>query len=108
VSVRQPCARCGGDKEPCKGSRYCAGCRSTPEELREIARQRTADWYAQNRERQAARDGICGGDVDPLRFEVDHIVPISQGGDHSYPNVQAAHPRCNKIKGARVPEEVHA
>lgn len=42
--------------------------------------------------------GICGGDVDPLDFHVDHIVPISRGGAHAYFNVQPAHPLCNTRK----------
>lgn len=44
--------------------------------------------------------GICGGDVDPTDFHVDHIIPLSKGGEHSYANVQAAHPSCNVRKGA--------
>ena len=43
--------------------------------------------------------GICGGDVDPLSFHVDHIVPVARGGEHSYANTQPAHPRCNIEKG---------
>ena len=39
--------------------------------------------------------GICGEDVDPMDFHVDHIVPVRQGGEHSYANVQTAHPACN-------------
>ena len=36
----------------------------------------------------------------PRRFEVDHIVPIAQGGDPFDPaNVQAAHRICNQRKG---------
>ena len=50
--------------------------------------------------------GICGGDVDPFEFHVDHIVPLSRGGEHSYANVQAAHPFCNVSKGARSVDEV--
>lgn len=42
--------------------------------------------------------GICGGDVDPYGFDVDHIIPLARGGEHSYQNVQAAHPLCNKKK----------
>ena len=42
--------------------------------------------------------GICGGDVDINYFDVDHIVPIARGGEHSYRNVQIAHPTCNKRK----------
>ena len=43
--------------------------------------------------------GICGSDVDPFEFEVDHIVPISAGGRHSYANTQPSHPFCNQSKG---------
>jgi 5-methylcytosine-specific restriction endonuclease McrA/biotin operon repressor len=42
--------------------------------------------------------GICGGDVDPMRFHVDHIIPLSKGGVHAYSNVQVAHPSCNVRK----------
>lgn len=42
--------------------------------------------------------GICGRLVDQNNFEVDHIVPIAKGGEHSYRNTQAAHPRCNNKK----------
>jgi 5-methylcytosine-specific restriction endonuclease McrA len=52
--------------------------------------------------------GICGHDVDPLDFHIDHVVPLSRGGEHSYTNTQPAHPLCNKRKGARLPEEVAA
>jgi 5-methylcytosine-specific restriction endonuclease McrA len=47
--------------------------------------------------------GVCGGDVDPLRFDVDHIVPLARGGEHSYRNTQPAHPSCNYRKGAQAP-----
>jgi 5-methylcytosine-specific restriction endonuclease McrA len=43
--------------------------------------------------------GICGRDVDPTQFDVDHIVALANGGEHSYANVQAAHPHCNRKKG---------
>lgn len=42
--------------------------------------------------------GICGEDVDPFDFHVDHIIPCAQGGEHSYENVQLAHPGCNTKK----------
>lgn len=45
--------------------------------------------------------GICGGDVDPFAFHVDHVVPLSRGGEHSYANVQVAHPQCNMRKHTR-------
>lgn len=43
------------------------------------------------------RCGIChefvGGE-----FQVDHVVPLSRGGQHGYVNVQPAHPICNQRK----------
>lgn len=46
--------------------------------------------------------GICGTDVDPGQFEVDHAEPISRGGEHSYANTQPAHRLCNSRKGNRA------
>lgn len=50
--------------------------------------------------------GICGEDVDPHHFHVDHIVPLSRGGEHSYANTQVAHPSCNLRKMTRLPHEL--
>jgi hypothetical protein len=60
-----------------------------------------------------ARDGwfclLCVTPVDPaLRWphlmsaSLDHVVPMSRGGDHSYLNVQTAHLSCNIAKGNRA------
>lgn len=59
-------------------------------------------------ERHEGLCGICGEPVDPERFDVDHIVPLARGGEHSYANTQPAHPTCNTRKGARLPEELAA
>ncbi len=32
---------------------------------------------------------------------IDHIVPISKGGEHAWHNIQLAHISCNAAKGAR-------
>lgn len=60
-------------------------------------------------ERDAWTCGVCSipvdADVDALHPDsatVDHIVPLSRGGDHSLVNVQCAHLRCNSIKNDRV------
>lgn len=56
-----------------------------------------------------ARDGwhcgICGKPVDPdLEFPdpmsatLDHIIPLAQGGTHTWRNVQLAHQICNSCK----------
>jgi 5-methylcytosine-specific restriction endonuclease McrA len=46
--------------------------------------------------------GICGKPVEHWRFEIDHVIPLSKGGEHSYANTQIAHGRCNRSKGNRV------
>lgn len=43
--------------------------------------------------------GICGTDVDVMNFHLDHIWPLALGGEHSYANLQPAHPSCNMRKG---------
>jgi 5-methylcytosine-specific restriction endonuclease McrA len=59
------------------------------------------------------RDGwvcqLCGEPVDkrlvwpdPLSASLDHVVPLSLGGEHSPFNCQLAHLRCNVSKGNRV------
>lgn len=61
-----------------------------------------------------SRDGwrcqLCGittprrlrGTFDDSAPEVDHIVPIAQGGEHSYRNTQCACRKCNINKGAKI------
>lgn len=45
----------------------------------------------------------CGGAPLPERgWHLDHIVPLSRGGDHTYANVQAACATCNMRKSNRV------
>lgn len=58
--------------------------------------------------RDGWRCGICGRKVDkrlkapnPMRASLDHIVPMSKGGDHLLANVQCAHLRCNVGKRER-------
>jgi len=57
----------------------------------------------------AERDGwlcqLCGTEIDktalvpePLAATLDHIVPLSCGGEHSEANVQLAHFLCNSTK----------
>lgn len=60
-------------------------------------------------ERDKGRCGICGGMVDftkvspdPMAPSLDHIVPISKGGEHSYTNIQLAHLGCNMSKGSKL------
>lgn len=53
---------------------------------------------------------ICGRPVDfykvfpdPWSPTVDHIIPISKGGDpSSLENLQLAHLQCNRIKASKI------
>ena len=39
---------------------------------------------------------LCNEEVDPNNFHLDHVVPITGGGEHSYANVRLTHPECNQ------------
>jgi len=46
----------------------------------------------------ASRDcGICKKPIDG-EYHLDHIIPLSKGGEHSEGNLQLAHPFCNQSK----------
>lgn len=54
--------------------------------------------------------GVCGMCGEPVEFddmEVDHIVPIAEGGDSSPSNLRAAHWRCNR-KAVKPPRYISA
>lgn len=62
-----------------------------------------------------ARDkGVCGICEEPVdkeatgRFKatIDHIIPISRGGSHTWANVQLAHLTCNCQKFDKLPNEL--
>ena len=58
---------------------------------------------------------LCGGEIDfdaPRRagiegwefgLHIDHVMPLSKGGDDTLANVRPAHGQCNLAKSARVP-----
>lgn len=59
--------------------------------------------------------GLCDESVspdavypDPLSASLDHVVPLSRGGAHSFSNSQLAHLSCNVRKGAREDVSVMA
>ncbi len=53
---------------------------------------------------------LCGRDIDyelgytdPWSFTVDHVIPLSKGGDPlDWGNLRAAHYRCNQRKGDQL------
>jgi 5-methylcytosine-specific restriction endonuclease McrA len=53
-------------------------------------------------ERDGGICGICAEPVEREDFHLDHVIPLSKGGAHSYENVQVAHPPCNLAKSNKV------
>lgn len=45
---------------------------------------------------------ICFKRVKRSERSIDHIVPLSKGGEHSYRNLVLAHISCNSSKGNRI------
>ena len=41
---------------------------------------------------------ICNKPVSREKFHVDHVIPISKSGEHSYANCKTAHAKCNLVK----------
>lgn len=116
-----PCADCGEDystKTAANGG-VCKDCQKRAFRARFGSSDRKRARYYQvayepiDRLRVYERDGwICGiceepvlpdeRSPHPLSPSLDHIIPISRGGDHLYGNVQCAHFLCNSLKGNRL------
>jgi len=117
----RPCEVCGemftttyGDKR----SKYCsAECGRKSDASRAVRkaaklRRRCAVVEIVNPIEVFKRDGwrcrLCGvktpskmrGTYEPNAPELDHIIPIAAGGEHSYRNTQCACRKCNGAKGA--------
>jgi 5-methylcytosine-specific restriction endonuclease McrA len=63
-------------------------------------------------ERDGLVCGLCSDSVDrdlawpdPMSPSLDHVIPLSAGGDHSRANTQIAHWIFNVRKGARLAED---
>lgn len=46
-------------------------------------------------------DRLVGSD-----FELDHIIPLSRGGEHTATNLQLAHKHCNRVKHNKLQHEL--
>jgi len=122
----RPCVECGITvylEYGSRGQRFCS----------DRCRRRRINKYKERNHRERAqkygveyqpgittikvcnRDGwvcaLCGDPINPmitwpddLSKSLDHIVPLSKGGGHTWTNVQAAHLRCNVDKGDALPE----
>lgn len=45
---------------------------------------------------------LCGNPVNPRRWDIDHVIPVSRGGLDTYDNVAVSHPLCNNRKWAHL------
>jgi 5-methylcytosine-specific restriction endonuclease McrA len=59
-------------------------------------------------ERDGWRCYLCGRKVNrrlryphPRSVSLDHVVPLVEGGEHSYANTRCTHLRCNLKKNCR-------
>lgn len=50
-------------------------------------------------ERDEGVCGICHLPADRDDWHLDHVIPLSKGGPHTYGNTQVSHPTCNLSKG---------
>lgn len=63
-------------------------------------RQSARAYYWQTRDHIC---GICGERIDSIEdMQLDHIMPLANGGQTEPSNVQLAHARCNTRKGSKI------
>jgi hypothetical protein len=75
-------------------------------QLRAVRVERVADAIVFRRDDYIC--WLCACRCDPLassragRPSIDHVIPISKGGEHSYENIRTAHVGCNSGKRDRI------
>lgn len=81
---------------------YWAACKA--KKLRRTRAQRGTQIEPVSIQHVAERDAwtcaICGGAVTRATWSLDHVIPLSKGGPHTYANVVLAHRSCNSKRGA--------
>jgi hypothetical protein len=118
----RPCRECGTAFAPAYGDKlkvFCSlGCgykaAKRAARLKRKAKVRGVTVEPVNPTKVFERDGwrchLCGkttikgkrGTNHPLAPELDHIVPISKGGAHSYGNTACSCRKCNAAKSDRI------
>ncbi len=48
---------------------------------------------------------LCNTPADPDNWELEHLTPLSRGGEHSHANCAVSHPSCNRAKHNKTLEE---
>jgi len=117
------CADCGNEFVGSPGDRFCAPTcgvrfhRRADRDRRRAARRTDKLGERLFRSEIADRDGwrchLCRRPVnrrrhypDPLSASLDHLVPLSAGGEHVESNVALAHLRCNIRRSASGPAQL--
>lgn len=125
-SAERPCNYCGAQFAPDYGSlrrTYCTkACRDEAKRKvrsgsshRRRAVKNGGRYEPVSKRKVFERDGwrcyLCGCDTpltksgtqDDAAPELDHVIPLAAGGDHTYENTRCACRRCNRAKGASLP-----
>ena len=80
-----------------------------PSILRMLARHKRKKSVTFNRLSVFARDNFqcsyCGIHCSPKKMTIDHVLPLSRGGQNRWTNVVAACGACNNKKGNKTPKE---
>lgn len=111
------CPECGNDFEGHKSAIYCQRSCAKRAIKRENRHRKRAGSQAGESvitiDKLGSRDGwkcgICEKGINkdspriyPLGASIDHIIPLSKGGNHSWSNVQIAHIGCNTKKSNKI------
>lgn len=124
---RRTCEDCGVvyERQKYQSGKRCSAC--SEERKREVmrecrnrrkhrmrAKQKGGDLFVSRDifKRDLWRCYLCGVKVKvyatkrnmPDEATIDHVVPVSKGGEHSLSNCRCACRECNTAKGARLPE----
>lgn len=84
-----------------EGVRRAAKVGTTVTQLAEIG-----EIYRRAKEDKMIRCYLCGGLIAIGERHVDHIMPLSKGGQHRPSNLAIACAKCNLSKGGKLPHEV--
>jgi 5-methylcytosine-specific restriction endonuclease McrA len=55
--------------------------------------------------KQEYRCALTGVELEPSTAEIDHVIAVADGGDHSIGNLQVLHRIVNRMKGAMDNDE---
>ena len=115
VGVSLLCRWCGGEYDQTGWNQsYCSKSCRNKQDMTNKRYRKNSVWIEEISiavlyDRDRGRCGICGKKVDtrlvfphPKSSTIDHIMPVSKGGEHRYSNVQLAHLTCNSRKGNRA------